>query len=75
MKYLIFPSEAEAQFRNNQIAISQGSGGADDVTQYWFGMITKDGKAALVIENEDLLEDSEKAELKDEDYMKENNWI
>lgn len=76
MKYLIFPSEADAQFRNHQIAIAQGSGGVDDITQYWFGMIThQDGRAALEVDNESLLLSSEVAQLKNEDFMRNENWF
>lgn len=76
MEYLIFDSESDAQFRNHEIAVSQGSGGVDDITQYWFGMIiNQDGKAALEISDKSLITESERLKLKDENWMQQNGWL
>jgi len=76
MNYLIFNSLSDALYRSHQIAISQGAGDPDDVTQYWFSAIEHtDGRAALEISDETLITDEEKAELKDQTFMQQNGWL
>lgn len=76
VKYLIFNSLSDALYRSHEIAISQGAGDPDDITQYWFSAIEHtDGRAALEISDEALITDEEKAELKDELWMQDNGWL
>lgn len=74
MKYLIFNNELEAQNRNNEICISQGSGKPGDITRFWFGIINKESDFALVVDDESLLTDIERQNLKDEQWMVNNGW-
>lgn len=77
MKYLIYNTKQEALNRSHEIAVMLGSGGGDDVTQYWFAVVENSdtGQAAMEVENEGLLQPAEIAELKDEQYMIDNGWF
>ena len=76
VKYLIFNSLSDALYRSHQIAISQGAGQPDDVTQYWFGAIEHtDGRAALEIDDDSFLNEEEREELKDELWMQHEGWF
>lgn len=74
MKYLIFNTESEAQVRNHEICVSQGSGKPGDITQYWFSTIMNNLECALVVDDESLLTDIERENLKDEQWMTNNGW-
>lgn len=63
--YLIFKNKEEAQKRNNQIAVLQGTGDVVDSTKYWFDCIedVETKEAALVITDESLITEIEKNNL------------
>ena len=75
--YLIFENKEEAQKRNNQIAVLQGTGDVVDATKYWFDCIedVETKKAALVITDESLITEIEKNSLIENiDHFKKLTW-
>lgn len=81
MKYLTFSDRASAQARTGAVATALGCGQhPDDVTKYWFGIVTHPGQAplsALVVppEDEDLLTAQERSQLKDYAHMATQGWF
>jgi len=74
MKYLIFDTFEEAEIRNEKTTISLSGFKPSNLSKYWFSMISKDDQFALIIDDENLVNESERENLKDEDWMKDNGW-
>lgn len=75
--YLIFKNKEEAQKRNNEIALLQGTGDIVDSTKYWFECIqdSATNEVALVITDESLITEIEKNSLVENiDHFKKLTW-
>jgi len=77
MEYLIYQDLQSAKDRSFQIADEQGC--TDDVTMYWFTVISHptNGEGAMCIGEgeENKLTTQEQSELVNQQYMDDNGWF
>ena len=75
-QYLIL-SRRDATALSHKEAVRRGSGGPDQVTQFWWGIIEHptDGRVALRVGDTLRMTGAEKADIKDREAMRLDGWF